>query len=76
MFPEVCDRLFLPVCRLRSSEDMSQPSSLVTTKWRETVVFLWLTAVAFPLLAVMFVAGYGFVVWMWQMFRGPPSGLE
>jgi nitrate reductase NapE len=55
---------------------MSQPSSLVTTKWRETVVFLWLTAVAFPLLAVMFVAGYGFVVWMWQMFRGPPSGLE
>ena len=54
---------------------MNQPTSLVTAKGRETVVFLGLTAVVFPLLTVMFVAGYGFVVWMWQVFRGPPTGL-
>ena len=47
----------------------------VTARGRETVVFLGLTAVVFPLLTVMFVAGYGFVVWMWQVFRGPPTGL-
>jgi nitrate reductase NapE component len=27
----------------------------------------------FPLLTVMLVAGWGFVVWIWQIFNGPPS---
>ena len=27
------------------------------------------------LMAILFVAGYGFLVWMWQLlFAGPPTG--
>ena len=33
-------------------------------KRRERVAFLLLTAVVFPLLTVMIVAGYGFMVWI------------
>jgi nitrate reductase NapE len=36
-------------------------------------VFLFLALVLAPLLAVLFVAGYGFVVWIWQMIVGPPG---
>ena len=34
-----------------------------------------LTLVVFPLMAILFVAGYGCLVWMWQLlFAGPPTG--
>ena len=54
---------------------MGQSDTQAATKGRETIVFLLLTAVVFPLLTVMFVSGYGFLVWMWQLFRGPPTGM-
>ncbi len=40
---------------------------------RELLVFVFLTIVLFPLLAVAIVSGYGFAVWIWQIFTGPPS---
>jgi nitrate reductase NapE len=40
---------------------------------REWRAFLFLTVVLFPLLAVAVVAGFGFLVWIWQMFSGPPG---
>ncbi|MBX9402616.1 periplasmic nitrate reductase, NapE protein [Lysobacter sp. BMK333-48F3] len=43
-------------------------------KRRERAAFLLLTGVVFPLLAVLAVAGYGFAVWIWQIFTGPPTG--
>lgn len=43
------------------------------TKRRELRLFLFLTVVLFPVLAVGLVAGYGFLVWMWQLVAGPPS---
>jgi nitrate reductase NapE len=52
---------------------MGQPDHAVI-KRRERIAFLLLTAVVFPLLTVMFVAGYGFLVWIYQMFAGPPTG--
>ncbi|WP_082638743.1 periplasmic nitrate reductase, NapE protein [Lysobacter antibioticus] len=45
-----------------------------SSKWRERVAFLLLTGVIFPLLTVFLVAGYGFAVWIWQIFTGPPTG--
>ena len=40
-------------------------------EWRTWVAF---TVVMAPVLAVLFVSGYGFVVWMWQTFvAGPPT---
>ncbi|BDU37538.1 putative periplasmic nitrate reductase NapE [Vibrio nigripulchritudo MADA3029] len=36
--------------------------------------FLLITVVLFPVLSVMFVGGYGFIVWMLQVFfLGPPG---
>ena len=47
----------------------------VASKQQERTAFLLLTAVIFPLAAVLIVAGYGFLVWMWQLlFSGPPTG--
>jgi nitrate reductase NapE len=42
-------------------------------KRRELAVFIFLTFILAPLLAVIIVAGYGFVVWMYQIIAGPPS---
>ena len=39
-------------------------------EWRS---FLFLTAIMVPALTVMFVGGYGFIVWMIQMVSGPPT---
>ena len=43
-------------------------------KRRELQAFLFLTVVMVPVLAVLVVSGYGFAVWVFQMFAGPPSG--
>jgi nitrate reductase NapE len=42
-----------------------------TEEWRS---FLFLTVVMAPLLAVIVVGGYGFIVWMYQLLTGPPTG--
>lgn len=44
------------------------------TKRQELRAFLFLTAVLVPALSVMVVATYGFAVWVYQMFAGPPTG--
>ena len=42
-----------------------------TEEWR---TWLFFTVVVAPLLAVLTVSGWGFVVWMWQTFvSGPPQ---
>jgi nitrate reductase NapE len=46
---------------------------MVTDQRRELAVFVFLTFVLAPLLAVIIVAGYGFCVWMYQLIAGPPS---
>jgi nitrate reductase NapE len=48
-------------------------SGEATRKAREWKIFLFLTVVLAPLLAVAVVGAYGFVVWIYQMFAGPPA---
>lgn len=43
------------------------------TKRKEVQLFLFLTIVLFPVLAVGIIAAYGFMVWMWQLVSGPPG---
>ena len=50
---------------LRPSE---QPS-----RAQELSLFLLLTVVLAPVLAVAIVGGYGFVIWMYQLIAGPPG---
>ncbi|HVK50885.1 MAG TPA: periplasmic nitrate reductase, NapE protein [Pseudoxanthomonas sp.] len=54
---------------------MEHPAQhVVSSKAQERIAFLLLTFVVFPLIAVFTVAGFGFLVWFYQMFAGPPSG--
>jgi nitrate reductase NapE len=43
------------------------------TRIEERRSFLFLTVVMVPVLAVAIVTGYGFAVWMYQLFAGPPG---
>ncbi|WP_262029251.1 periplasmic nitrate reductase, NapE protein [Microvirga sp. Mcv34] len=42
-------------------------------KKREALTFLILAVLIWPFIAVGVVAGWGFVVWMYYMFTGPPG---
>ena len=67
------------VCDLQKPTAESRVVSILpsdaapATRREEIRVFLFLSLVLVPLLAVLFVAGFGFVVWIWQMFAGPPG---
>jgi nitrate reductase NapE len=50
------------------------PDAAKQRKIDERRSFLFLTVVMVPALMVMLVAGYGFVVWMYQLIAGPPTG--
>ena len=39
----------------------------------ERLLFLLLAILIWPLIAVGVVAGWGFLVWMYYMFTGPPG---
>lgn len=63
------------VRRLESHETMSEPhTDPGVQKARELRAFLFLTMVLVPVLSVAIVGGYGFLIWMYQLFAGPPSG--
>lgn len=40
---------------------------------RELRAFLFLTVFLAPILAVGLVASWGFIIWIFQMFAGPPG---
>lgn len=39
----------------------------------ERMAFLFLTVILAPLLSVIMVGGYGFVIWISQLIFGPPT---
>lgn len=50
----------------------TSPTSTKQEEWR---TFLFLAVVTAPVLAVMVVGGYGFIVWMYQLLSGQlPTG--
>ncbi|WP_225584184.1 periplasmic nitrate reductase, NapE protein [Pseudoxanthomonas sp. PXM02] len=71
-----CGRSIVAPVPTRKVGNMEQSEgTAVASKKQERIAFLLLTAVIFPLAAVLIVAGYGFLVWMWQvLFAGPPTG--
>jgi nitrate reductase NapE len=48
-------------------------TSAPPSKARELRAFLLLAVVMGPVLAVILVGGYGFLVWMFQLLAGPPG---
>ncbi|WP_166262377.1 periplasmic nitrate reductase, NapE protein [Marinobacter salicampi] len=47
--------------------------SQMSRKKDERRLFIFLIVFLFPMLAVAVVGGYGFAVWISQMFLGPPG---
>lgn len=43
------------------------------SKRRELLTFLFLAVFIWPFIAVAVVGGYGFIVWMYYLFTGPPG---
>jgi periplasmic nitrate reductase NapE len=43
-------------------------------KKEEFRTWFFLTVVMAPVLSVLIVSAYGFLVWFWQLIAGPPSG--
>lgn len=41
---------------------------------REKRMFLFLTVVLAPMIAVALVGTYGLIIWLYQMIQGPPQG--
>jgi len=60
---------------MHSERDFNSTMTDATSNDRtaELRSFLFLTIVMMPLLAVVIVGGYGFLVWMYQILAGPPS---
>jgi nitrate reductase NapE len=52
---------------------MPSPSTTPASKAKETRLFLFLVVCLFPLLSVAIVGGYGFLIWILQIFTGPPG---
>ena len=55
---------------------MESPTELVpvATRSRELRLFLFLTVVLAPMLAVAIIGSLGLLIWLYQMFMGPPTG--
>jgi nitrate reductase NapE len=49
------------------------PLDAPSTRSEELRSFLFFTVVMAPVLAVLIVSGYGFIVWMIQLVAGPPG---
>ena len=52
---------------------LDAPADAPTTVSEELRSFAFLAVVMAPIVAVLIVAGYGFLVWFYQMFAGPPQ---
>lgn len=65
------DRRFCPPA---AGSTLQPPSELHrSTRTEELRSFLFFTVVMAPLLAVVGVGGFGFLVWMYQLIAGPPA---
>jgi nitrate reductase NapE len=56
-----------------SNEEIGTMDETRVEQRRELRAFLFLTIFLAPILAVGLVASWGFIVWIFQMFAGPPG---
>ena len=61
-----------PASRPAAGNDVPA-NEAASTRQEELRSFLFFTVVMAPVLAVLLVATYGFVVWMVQLVAGPPT---
>jgi nitrate reductase NapE len=68
-----CDPVATESAVIKTFETETHVDRPPGTKSQELRGFLLLTAVLAPALAIAVVTGYGFLVWMYQLFAGPPG---
>jgi periplasmic nitrate reductase NapE len=59
--------------RIQMETQLREPAAPRSTRQEELRSTLFLSIVMAPVLAVIAVAGYGFLVWMVQLLAGPPG---
>lgn len=52
---------------------VSEADRIPASKRRELAAFLFLTVVLAPAITIAIVGGFGFAVWAYQIFAGPPG---
>jgi nitrate reductase NapE len=57
----------------RKETDLMDETPPRSSKSLELKAFLLLAVLMGPVLAVIVVSGYGFLVWMFQLLAGPPG---
>lgn len=62
-----------PLNKFCCEVDLSRTGD-TTVRRRELAVFLFFTVILAPVLSIAIVGSYGFAVWMYQLFAGPPTG--
>jgi nitrate reductase NapE len=55
------------------SQNASFSASGRSRRRSEWLTFLFLTVILAPVVSVGIVGGYGFLVWIYQIFTGPPG---
>ncbi len=50
-----------------------EPGVSLPSRRREIIMFATLAVLIWPFIAVGVVAGWGFLVWMYQLIAGPPG---
>ncbi len=58
---------------LNNEQSTDESHGLETSRRDELYTFLFLAIFLAPILAVLIVGGYGFLVWMFQLILGPPG---
>ncbi len=56
-----------------AAHDEPAQADAVPKKKHETWAFLFLAFVLFPLLSIILVGGFGFIIWMQHLIFGPPG---
>ena len=62
-----------PGIKLAASRDDTSFDPPAARRRRELLMFLFLTVVLWPAIAVAFVGSWGLVVWLYQALTGQPS---
>jgi len=65
--------MLISVLSFGGGMDSSEPITAKEEKRREWRLFLFIVVFLFPILSVILVAGFGFSIWMYQLFAGPPT---
>lgn len=62
-----------PPNKQKKHQAEEQEEHLNQQRQKERRLFVFIIVFLFPLLAIAFVGAYGFVIWMYQLFAGPPG---